>query len=36
MITGLYNVEGIDGAALYTGISGVAAGPGYVQTAMKK
>ena len=26
LITGLYNVQGIDGAALYTGISGVAAG----------
>ncbi|HAS1170730.1 TPA: alanine:cation symporter family protein, partial [Enterobacter cloacae] len=35
LITGLYNVQGIDGAALYTGISGVAAGPGYVQTAME-
>ncbi|WP_320705278.1 alanine/glycine:cation symporter family protein, partial [Enterobacter cloacae] len=35
LITGLYNVQGIDGAALYTGIAGVAAGPGYVQTAME-
>ncbi|MDE4082116.1 MULTISPECIES: alanine/glycine:cation symporter family protein [Enterobacter cloacae complex] len=35
LITGLYNVQGVDGAALYTGISGVAAGPGYVQTAME-
>ena len=34
LITGLYNVQGIDGAALYTGISGVAAGR-YVQTAME-
>ena len=34
LITGLYNVQGVDGAALYTGIAGVAAGPGYVQTAM--
>ncbi|MDT0204635.1 MULTISPECIES: alanine/glycine:cation symporter family protein [Serratia] len=35
LITGLYNVQGADGAALYTGIAGVAAGPGYVQTAME-
>ncbi|RBP77815.1 AGCS family alanine or glycine:cation symporter [Shewanella putrefaciens] len=35
LITGLYNVQGPDGAALYTGIVGVAAGPGYVQTAME-
>ncbi|AGB80477.1 amino acid carrier protein [Serratia sp. FGI94] len=35
LITGLYNVQGPDGAALYTGIAGVAAGPGYVQTAME-
>lgn len=35
LITGLYNVQGVDGAALYTGIAGVAAGPGYVQTAME-
>lgn len=35
LITGLYNVEGPDGAAIHTGISGVAAGPGYVQTAME-
>ena len=35
LITGLYNVQGVDGAALYTGITGVAAGPGYVQTAME-
>lgn len=35
LITGLYNVQGVDGAALYTGIAGVAAGHGYVQTAME-
>lgn len=35
LITGLYNVQGPDGAALYTGIAGIAAGPGYVQTAME-
>lgn len=35
LITGLYNVEGPDGAAIFTGIAGVAAGPGYVQTAME-
>jgi Na+/alanine symporter len=33
LITGLYNVQGVDGAALYTGL--LAAGPGYVQTAME-
>lgn len=35
LITGLYNVQGPDGAALHTGVAGVAAGPGYVQTAME-
>ncbi|ALP42664.1 sodium:alanine symporter family protein [Aeromonas schubertii] len=35
LITGLYNVQGPEGAALFTGIAGVAAGPGYVQTAME-
>ncbi|MCD5328246.1 alanine/glycine:cation symporter family protein [Chromobacterium piscinae] len=35
LITGQYNVQGPDGEALYTGIAGVAAGPGYVQTAME-
>lgn len=35
LITGLYNVQGPDGAAIYTGIAGVAAGSGYVQTAME-
>ncbi|EMI4412024.1 alanine:cation symporter family protein [Serratia marcescens] len=35
LITGLYNVQGPEGAALYTGIADVAAGPGYVQTAME-
>ncbi|MDX5371706.1 MAG: alanine:cation symporter family protein [Pseudomonadaceae bacterium] len=35
LITGQYNVEAPDGSALFTGIAGVAAGPGYVQTAME-
>ncbi|XLM22777.1 alanine:cation symporter family protein, partial [Chromobacterium piscinae] len=35
LITGQYNVQGPDGEALFTGIAGVAAGPGYVQTAME-
>ncbi|GHD72556.1 alanine/glycine:cation symporter family protein [Vogesella fluminis] len=35
LITGQYNVQGPDGNALHTGIAGVAAGPGYVQTAME-
>lgn len=35
LITGQYNVEGVDGKALYTGVQGVAAGPGYVQTALE-
>ncbi|RVU37405.1 alanine:cation symporter family protein [Rheinheimera riviphila] len=35
LITGQYNVENPDGSALYTGVQGVAAGPGYVQTAME-
>lgn len=35
LITGQYNVQGPDGKALYTGIAGVAAGPGYTQTAME-
>ncbi|MCT4712774.1 alanine:cation symporter family protein [Enterobacteriaceae bacterium H11S18] len=35
LITGLYNVQGVEGEAIYTGIAGVAAGPGYVQTAME-
>lgn len=35
LITGQYNVQGPDGVALHTGIAGVAAGPGYVQTAME-
>ncbi|TCW32242.1 alanine/glycine:cation symporter family protein [Gulbenkiania mobilis] len=35
LITGQYNVQGADGKALYTGIAGVAAGPGYTQTAME-
>lgn len=35
LITGLYNVEGPTGEAMYTGVMGVGAGPGYVQTAME-
>ncbi|MBI2381849.1 MAG: alanine:cation symporter family protein [Gammaproteobacteria bacterium] len=35
LITGLYNVQGPDGLAMHTGVAGVAAGPGYVQTAME-
>jgi alanine or glycine:cation symporter, AGCS family len=35
LITGLYNVQGPEGEAIFTGIAGVAAGPGYVQTAME-
>jgi AGCS family alanine or glycine:cation symporter len=35
MITGLYNVEAADGSMMYQGVAGVAAGPGYVQTAME-
>ncbi len=35
LITGLYNVESPTGEALYTGVAGVGAGPGYVQTALE-
>lgn len=35
LITGQYNVEAPDGTPLFTGIQGVAAGPGYVQTALE-
>lgn len=35
LITGQYNVEASDGSAIYTGVKGVAAGPGYVQTALE-
>ena len=35
LITGQYNVQGPNGDAIFTGIAGVAAGPGYVQTAME-
>ncbi len=35
LITGQYNVQAPDGSSLFTGIAGVAAGPGYVQTAME-
>ena len=35
LILGLYNVEAADGSAMYTGVAGVAAGPGYVQQAME-
>jgi len=35
LITGQYNVEGPNGVAMYTGVHGVASGPGYVQTALE-
>lgn len=35
LITGQYNVEAPDGTPMFTGIHGVAAGPGYVQTALE-
>lgn len=35
LITGQYNVERADGSAIYTGVKGVASGPGYVQTALE-
>lgn len=35
LITGQYNVEGAGGTAIYTGVQGVASGPGYVQTALE-
>lgn len=35
LITGQYNVERADGSAIYAGVHGVAAGPGYVQTALE-
>lgn len=35
LITGQYNVQGPNGEAMFTGIAGIAAGPGYVQTAME-
>jgi len=35
LITGQYNVEGPNGVALFTGVHGVASGPGYVQTALE-
>lgn len=35
LITGLYNVESTTGDAIYTGVAGVGAGPGYVQTALE-
>ena len=35
LITGQYNVEGPNGVAMYTGVQGVAGGPGYVQTALE-
>ena len=33
LMTGLYNVQGIEGAMLYEGLSGYEAGPAYVQSA---
>lgn len=35
LITGQYNVQAPDGSAIFTGVKGVAAGPGYVQTALE-
>ncbi|MCC2972110.1 sodium:alanine symporter family protein [Massilia sp. IC2-476] len=35
LITGQYNVEGPNGAPMFTGVQGVASGPGYVQTALE-
>lgn len=35
LITGQYNVEAPDGSRMFTGVQGVAAGPGYVQTALE-
>lgn len=35
LITGQYNVETPEGAPVFVGIQGVAAGPGYVQTALE-
>jgi len=35
LITGQYNVERADGTHIYQGVKGVAAGPGYVQTALE-
>lgn len=35
LITGQYNVQAPDSSAMYTGVQGVAAGPGYVQTALE-
>ena len=33
LLTGLYNVQGLDGGMLYTGLAGVEAGPAYVQAS---
>ncbi len=35
LITGQYNVEAPDGTPMFTGVAGVASGPGYVQTALE-
>jgi AGCS family alanine or glycine:cation symporter len=35
LITGQYNVQAPDGSAMFTGVQGVASGPGYVQTALE-
>lgn len=35
LISGQYNVQTVDGQVLFTGVAGVAAGPGYVQAAME-
>ena len=33
LLTGLYNVEGLQGGYLYQGLAGIEAGPAYVQSA---
>tara|TARA_B110001450_G_scaffold72451_1_gene68712 strand:- start:1333 stop:2763 length:1431 start_codon:yes stop_codon:yes gene_type:complete len=33
LLTGLYNVQGLDGGMLYTGLAGAEAGPAYVQAS---
>jgi AGCS family alanine or glycine:cation symporter len=33
LLTGLYNVQGVDGGMLYMGLAGVEAGPAYVQAS---
>ncbi|MGL4858246.1 MAG: alanine/glycine:cation symporter family protein [Enterobacteriaceae bacterium] len=35
LISNQYNVQAPDGAAIFTGIAGIASGPGYIQVAME-